>query len=62
MKLADFVCEKCGKAYEDQLFMDTEQIPEYLKDKCDKCGGKIKKDLNFKRNCQVWRWNDHGGM
>ena len=62
MKMVDYVCENCGKDYQDQLFMDSEKPPEYLEDLCEKCGGKIKKDLNFKKNCQVWRWNDFNGM
>ena len=60
-KLIDYQCVECEKEYKDEFFMDTETPPEELEKKCE-CGGTLKKGSNLKSNCQVWRWNDHGGL
>jgi predicted nucleic acid-binding Zn ribbon protein len=58
-KFVDYECEKCGHIYED-LFGDTEQVPDTIEEVCSECGGKYKKGLNLKSNCQVWKWRDGG--
>ena len=52
MKLVEYKCQ-CGKSQEE-LFNDTEQVPEYIE--CS-CGDKASKS-NFKNNCQRWRYCD----
>ena len=59
-KLIDYVCE-CGEEHEE-LFKDTEEVPEVLESPKCKCGLSFKKGFNIKKNCQNWRWNDFNGM
>lgn len=60
-KFVDYECEKCGNKVEE-MFKDTEQVPDKLDYPCDKCQGDLKKGLNLKNNCQVWKWRDGGGL
>lgn len=62
-KIADYECEneKCGESLEE-IFLDTEEQPEYLDIPCTECGGKMKKSLNFKSNCHRWKHRDLGGL
>ena len=61
-KMIDYVCngENCKEVIEE-MFNDTEVPPKELEEKC-KCGGTFTKGLNWKNNCQVWSWNDRGGL
>jgi DNA-directed RNA polymerase subunit RPC12/RpoP len=61
-KLIDYFCKDCGKEVPDKMFRDTEVPPKFLEEKCPECGGILEKGLNFKNNCQVWSYNDKGGI
>jgi len=58
-KIVNYKCEVCGKEEED-LINDTEE-PKDVLGNCSDCDGILKK-FNFKNNCQVWRFNDRGGL
>ena len=62
-RFADYECEneKCDEIVEE-MFLNTEKQPEYLEEKCSKCGGRLKRGLNFKNNCHRWKHRDHGGI
>ena len=53
-KFVDYECEECGNVYEE-IFNDTEPQPQVLEEVCTKCGGNMKRGLNLKNNCQIWR-------
>ena len=54
-KLVNYKCENCETEFEE-LFGDTEEIPEELVDTvCPDCQGKFK-IWNFKNNKQVWKY------
>jgi len=53
-KFIDYECENCGYV-EEEMFGDTEQQPEALEQKCSECGGALKRGLNVKSNCQIWK-------
>ena len=56
MKLVNYRCEECQEDYEE-LFQDTEEIPEELTEEaCPKCGKLTLKIWNFKKNDQIWRF------
>jgi predicted nucleic acid-binding Zn ribbon protein len=56
-KLVEYECENgCDFKYEE-LFSDTETQPQVLEQKCEKCGGSLKRAMNLKSNCQVWGVN-----
>ena len=54
MRLVSYRCDKCGKEYEE-LFNDSEDKPDELKDPKCECGGTFKK-WDIKSNDQVFRW------
>ena len=62
-RFVDYECEneECDEVVEE-IFLNTEKQPEYLKKKCPKCGGRLKRGLNFKNNCQRWKNRDLGGI
>lgn len=55
-KVVDFKCDNESCDYKtEEIFNDTEKVPQTLKGKCPKCGGKIIKGFNIKNNMQAWR-------
>lgn len=61
MKLAIYTCDQCGKDIEE-IFNDTEEQPDKLDKTCPLCGGFLLRGKNWKNNCQVWKYNDGGGL
>lgn len=51
MKLVNFRCDRCDRDHEE-IFLDTAEIPDVFEEKCEVCGGVMKK-FNYK--CNVHR-------
>jgi ssDNA-binding Zn-finger/Zn-ribbon topoisomerase 1 len=57
MRTHDYVCERCTYTREE-YFDDSEEVPDYLTEKCPKCGADLLKAFTPKNNPQRWRHND----
>lgn len=60
-KLVNYTCPICGQDYEE-IFNDTEEIPDELYIICTKCDNAvIFKKNNMKNNCHRWSYLDRNG-
>ena len=57
MRTYDYVCEGCDYRREE-YFNDSEEIPDYLDERCPECGLALMKAFSPKNNSQRWKHND----